>query len=304
MIIDYALYYHSRGFVVFPFKPQTKGEGMISYKKYLVGEDNITEELLKDMIGDSRIGEMNIGLLIPPSGIEVVDFDNMDYWYDLKPDQYEKNNLVSISGSGKRHLFLKVKSNPVGERKIELKRKNDKKGIDYLGNGIVILPPSLHSSGNLYRWVDPSLPILEVNDGKQFLRMLKKELGISNGLIPMVTKVRQPHRFKNNGKKDLKIGRVRPCIENATKRTWLGHQQRFAVVGEYKAVGFSIDKIVDVFRNMSDFDPDITRKQIRSIWDKSAPYKCDTLRGLGLCIPNCPIKNGIKSKRGWRNKDG
>ncbi len=84
---------------------------------------------------------------------------------------------------------------------------------------------------------------------------------------------------------------IRPCFSNCLNLGVMGHQQRLALVIEAFWSGKKFDEIVDLFRNLRDFNENITKyqvewqiKKIKGSWAK--PYRCKTIKALNWCIGN------------------
>ena len=95
----------------------------------------------------------NIGIVTGrSSGVVVLDED-MRNGGDRSLARLKKRfgklpvTALSISGGGGRHFWFR---HPDGD--IPWSKSVKHPGLDVLGNGLVIAPPSLHSSGRLYRW--------------------------------------------------------------------------------------------------------------------------------------------------------
>jgi hypothetical protein len=75
--------------------------------------------------------------------------------------------LTSLTGGGGRHLFFRLPSGtqigkdslPVVKAWFESIDESAGGVIDIRNDGFVVLPPSVHKSGNLYRWEDPDVTI-------------------------------------------------------------------------------------------------------------------------------------------------
>lgn len=95
--------------------------------------------------------DANIGLATgEPSGVVVIDVDprNDGTKTLAKLSERPPRNLIADTGGGGRHYFAAY-------AEAEIKSKAGR-GIDVQADGrIVVLPPSLHASGNHYRWRKP-----------------------------------------------------------------------------------------------------------------------------------------------------
>ena len=94
-----------------------------------------------------------------------------------------------------------------------------------------------------------------------------------------------------------------PCIKriyNAMlKGDNLSHHERFAIATFLLALGVDTDYLVNLFRNLPDFNEKITRYQIehlagkRGSGRKYSPYNCESMRSRGLCVAECGVKHPL-----------
>lgn len=90
---------------------------------------------------------------------------------------------------------------------------------------------------------------------------------------------------------------VRPCISKLFEKEHLSHLEKVAVVTEHKFSGMKAEEIEALFRKYkawegSDYDPEKTRYQINHIIEgKYKRFGQETLRDMGLCVENCPLKD-------------
>ena len=105
-------------------------------------------------------------------------------------------------------------------------------------------------------------------------------------------KISRPTRRIRNPKRHG----IRPCIEAALSKPLEGpngHLMRLAIAREYLAAGYTIDEIIPLFQSQADFDPEKTRYYVEHAQKNPAkPFKCETIRKLGFCIPNCSWRKG------------
>ena len=114
-----------------------------------------------------------------------------------------------------------------------------------------------------------------------------------------------------------------PCIstfmQKAMKGEHLSHVERFTLVTYLLHQGISVDSIVSLFGNVSDFNESKTRYQVENLAGKTGgrtepyvTYNCDTLQTHGVCVrsddPICQrIRNPLsyhlrKQGRFWQGK--
>jgi hypothetical protein len=171
-LVDAALNYARRGWAVFPVHTPTDGVCSCGQECSSIGKHPRTNTGLKEASTDpiiisawwDRWPDANIGMATGPiSGLDVIDVDagagGLDSWAQLQDINGPVETLSTITGGGGNHfLFI---SNGANLRNTAGKLG---KGIDTRGDGgYIILPPSVHVSGNRYEWdnrVKPSkLPV-------------------------------------------------------------------------------------------------------------------------------------------------
>lgn len=158
-----ALYYAEQGWHVFPLHTAREGrcscgdEGCQS-----VGKHPRTKHGLSDATADVRIvgqwwntwPDANVGFHPGPSGIVVLDLDSYKANYaGMELTFAEKQTVTGITGGGGEHLFFASG----GQRYKSRNRAVD--GVDVKAwGGHVVLPPSMHRSGQRYVWEDGYAP--------------------------------------------------------------------------------------------------------------------------------------------------
>jgi len=89
----------------------------------------------------------------------------------------------------------------------------------------------------------------------------------------------------------FKTGKVRPCIQEALKQPLenkAGHLMRLAIAVEFLNKGYSVDQVVDLFRDQRDFSERKTRYYVEDALKKGyKPFRCSTIWDLGFCLKNC-----------------
>jgi len=95
---------------------------------------------------------------------------------------------------------------------------------------------------------------------------------------------------------------VKSLLERATKGQHLSHVERFTLVTYLIHQGVSVDAIVKLFSNVSDFKEDKTRYQVEHLAGLKGSrtayktYSCSTLRTHGVCAnPDDPICKRIRN---------
>jgi len=80
-----------------------------------------------------------------------------------------------------------------------------------------------------------------------------------------------------------------PCVKEILKKTQEGqnliHNERLFIVWFLLALDYPVEKVVDLFSTMPDFDREKTTYQVNFAKKKKyIPYKCLTLKSLNLCF--------------------
>jgi len=64
---------------------------------------------------------------------------------------------------------------------------------------------------------------------------------------------------------------------------------RLAVAVEFFNKAYTVDQTVPFFQNQPGFTPKRARYFIQDVKNRSyKPFKCETIRKLGFCLPECP----------------
>jgi hypothetical protein len=159
-VLDYAIAYLRRGWAIIPQVPGAK-RPCVAWKPYQ--EHSPTEEELRDWWRSWP----NAGIAVvlgPVSDLLVIDVDGEEA-HQVLVDRLGAEPMAPkvLSGSGKPfryHLFFRCPNLPTKAKATPWHPKLEFRGK----GGVVIAPPSLHKSGNQYRWAagqsldDVSLP--------------------------------------------------------------------------------------------------------------------------------------------------
>ena len=151
-MMDYALMYAARGWAVFPCKPREKVPATAH------GVLDATTDL--DQIRTWWTGrpDCNIGLACgEPSGVVALDIDprsgGQEFWDAMidESGQLPEGVIESQTGGGGTHYLFAY----AGQANIDLAP-----GVEVKSNGkYIVVPPSIHPSGNPYEWELSSSPI-------------------------------------------------------------------------------------------------------------------------------------------------
>jgi archaellum biogenesis ATPase FlaH len=143
--LEWAEFYLSQGFSIIPLTPKDKTPA-IQWKDYQ------TRKPTRDELNEwFTSGKNNIGIVTGKiSGIAVVDLDS-----DAAKDFAQKNGFPDTPSvrTGKGcHLYYKY---PDDVEVRNFQKRDDLPDIDLRGDGgYVVAPPSIHSSGSVYKWID------------------------------------------------------------------------------------------------------------------------------------------------------
>jgi DNA primase large subunit len=154
--------------------------------------------------------------------------------------------------------------------------------------------------GEVYLTLDEAARLLE----EEALRHVEEKLDIKVGALPEEL-TRRVERLKllfaekrgtrqlGELPKEVVNAAFPPCIRNlydaAAAGRRLSHIGRFALTSFLVNIGMSVDEVVDLFRNVADFNERMTRYQVEHIAGgkgsrtKYIPPRCDTLRTHGVC---------------------
>lgn len=220
---DWALQYAGMGFAVFPIKPRDKTP-LTSH-----GFKDATTN--KDMISSwwDKYPDANIAVATGSrsSGLVVIDLDRREDkgidGYEMLIDwQKEHGNLPdtwqSITGGGGYHLFYR-------DSAINRSRAKLYSGVDVRGeDGYVVVPPSIHSSGNCYTW--------EIGPGDG-VGITQADNTVMDFLMGSVPEEKEQHRFK-----------MTDTIPEGER-----HKALIALIGSEKARGIGNDAIRQTVRS-------------------------------------------------------
>ncbi len=190
-MLDAAVAYARRGWAVFPVHSPTRrgcscGRGDCDspgkHPRPTSGLTAATTDLQTIEAWWWRWPTANIAVVVP-DGHFVVDLDPRHGSDDTMVALGLPETLTTITGGGGEHRWyvhpggdLRQGANVLGP------------GVDTRmpGRGYVLLPPSRHSSGRPYRWLDPEVPVASLPEA--VLKLLRPPM--SSQLAPAVRKLR------------------------------------------------------------------------------------------------------------------
>jgi hypothetical protein len=281
-LLDYALRYYRKGWTPIPVIVRDKRPA-VRWQEYQNKRPSL--EQIHEWFDGKTLEDCNIAIVLGTvsNGLSVVDFDDMNTWIKIKGENYEKNNLVAISGSGKRHLYV------ISQREVK-KYKLSELGIDVQSEGsIIIVPPSIHPSGGTYQFINQDKEPIKVFSVKIFVEGLVRRMGVK---LP-------EEKELTISTSSSHISTIRPCIQVMINNPYgamigrlehgLSHDARMAVASEGFALGLSDQEIAMMFKNQTDFRLSESLKQIKSLrrtWN-GKPRRCQTIKNAGWCPGEC-----------------
>ncbi len=264
--------YSSRGWVVHPLSAPND-EKTSPGKRPLLERWTALAKTPEDIEKYLKKG-CNIGLVCgKPSGLTIIDIDSESFVSDLTKD-IDFKTLSSYRTSGRGHLYFKYNPNIPASKHHDL-------GLEILTDGNnVVLPYSIHHTGDIYKWKEPDvLPIempLKLIDNLNTL--FKLELRLSD----LIQKCRPCFRKYWGDKTRVSHG--------ATARMFLG-----AFCSELYNNGADYD-MIRMFAKIiyqQTFNEKITRNEFNGWTEKGyKPFPCDKIRqhcpGFTQC-DSCPV---------------
>lgn len=160
MILDEALALHRLDWCVLPMKPGTKRPAIRSWKCFQAKRP--TEEMLRSWFNGKSERGLAVVLGSVSGGLVCRDFDQMEAfeaWAEAFPEAAQ-TLPQSVTARG-RHVFCRVAQGD----SVSLLSPSGASIINYgdgelRGAGLSVLPPSVHESGHVYRWlISPVHPV-------------------------------------------------------------------------------------------------------------------------------------------------
>lgn len=125
----------------------------------------------------------------------------------------------------------------------------------------------------------------DVSEIKEFKEMIDK---ILNAWAERKEEFEYTFKIDFESKEDL-LTLYPPCVNEILKKIQEGqnliHNERLFIVWFLLALDYPVEKVVDLFSTMPDFDREKTAYQVNFAKKKAyTPYKCLTLKSLNLCF--------------------
>ena len=171
---DELFRYAKKGWMAIPVEPMGKRPLIKDWPTKASNDEGIIDQWFLEW-PDANIGVVTGAI----SGIFVLDIDprnNGQETLEKLEQQHGRlpETLTSNTGGGGQHRLFKY---PEG---IKIKSTKIPDGIDVQSDGkFIVLPPSIHSSGNKYEWVDDTTPIAEAPEWLVDLINKPKKVGVN-----------------------------------------------------------------------------------------------------------------------------
>lgn len=279
-----SIVYSKKGWVVHPLaSPQDKGKS--PGKRPLLKDWQKLKETPKDIDSHIKNGR-NIGLVCGNvSDVTVIDFDHEIFINELL-EGIEIDTLMCRRTQGRGHIYFKY--NP----KLPSQSHHDL-GIEILSDGRnVVLPPSIHASGESYKWNDPDKQIIEMP--AKLVENLMKLFEREKKLTSLINKCRPC--FRKYWKDETKI------CHGATAREFVG-----AFCSELYNKGADLD-MIKMFAKIiyqKDYNESKTETEFNGWTQKGyKPWTCEKLRERCAGFTDCDTCKVKKSGRTNGNGNG
>ncbi len=192
-MLTVAREYTAKGWVVHPLSnPKDKGKSpgkrplLKNWEKLTHTPDDIEKYISKGC---------NIGLVCgKASGLTIIDLDSELSTDDLF-NGFELDTLKSGRTKGRGHIYFRYNPNLAASKHHDM-------GIEILNDGSnAVLPPSVHASGDIYKWNNPDAPIIPMPAEleKRLLKLFQTETELKR----IITKCRHCFRDVLKQKPDM-----------------------------------------------------------------------------------------------------
>jgi hypothetical protein len=264
---DWIKEYTNRGWVVHPLAgPKDPGDSP-GKRPLLKGWQFLKETPQLSLFKP----KCNIGLVCgKASGVMVIDYDSLMFAHNENT-----GTPVSFRTTGRGHVFFKYDP--------EIKsQKHHLLGIEILSDGSnAVLPPSIHASGDVYKWVNTTVQIQEIPESER--RRLTNLFNTETELKQIINKCR--YCFK----KVLKDYPANiPDVHGSDGRLFM-----LAICTDLMALGAK-EAHIKMFSKLvyrEKYDSQRTTEELKGIAPRKT-WRCETLReklpGLVSC-EECPI---------------
>lgn len=258
-----------------------------------------TPEDIKDHI----LRGCNVGLVCgKSSGVDAFDLDN-EFFRDELFNGVEINTLISGHRSGRGHVIFQHEDDMKSE-------KHHFIGIEYFGNSDdgagsnLVLPPSIHKSGEVYKWINQDSPIMKMPDKvKSNWRNLADR---ENELYKYFKKCRPCFTVGNKSykKDDERSKGIWERPDSIPVHNKSGRDAVLAIMGELKSNGCPDNLLLMACKRFfgKDYNEEDTKKELQHI--EPIRPKCDTLRScLSIDCSGCTFTPENIEKKGKKLKE-
>jgi hypothetical protein len=168
---EWALEYAGQGYRIFPCFPKAKQPHIRG------GFKSATKDPKQIKQWWSTITNANIGLVPGSAGHLVIDVDGPEGRATAERLRLLPSGTRTVNTGRGLHLYFKHPGGKIGNKRLG-------QGLDVRADhGYVLAPPSVHPTGAVYTWVDPTSPILPLPDQiADQLRGVEREGGRNNAL--------------------------------------------------------------------------------------------------------------------------
>ncbi len=145
--------------------------------------------------------------------------------------------------------------------------------------------------------IDPERVMPEVNELRELVRSVRGFLST------------EKEKFMEELRGQIVEKFFPPCIteimNTLLKGEHLSHHQRFALATFLLNIGADVDYVLDLMRNLPDFNERIARYQIehlaglRGSRKKYSMYSCEKMKTLGMCVAECGVRSPLQYY--WRH---
>lgn len=268
--------YTALGWVLHPLsKPDDKGKS--PGKRPISNDWQLFTKTPENLERDLNNGH-NLGLVTgKASGVDGIDFDLDLFQDDVNRGVTMPETLISGHRDGRGHVFFQHRDDIFSE-------KHHFIGIEYFGNnaegagGNLVLPPSVHYSGDIYKWKNPDAPLAKMPDRlKDNLLMLFAKEDALHGYFKKCR-----HCFTKGSKKydktDVRSKGIWDRPDSIAVHGMDGRRAVLAIMGELKNKGCSDELMHMACKRFfgKDYSHEQTEEALKHI--EPIPPKCETLR--------------------------
>jgi hypothetical protein len=280
-MVEWGRVYTSWGWTVHPLSDPTDGTDENRGKcPVLSGWSKYTLKVTRPQV-DKWFGytskSYNIGLVTGrASNVDGLDLDS-EIFADELLDGVEIKTKTSSHRPGRGHILFQHEEDMVSE-------KHHFIGIEYFGNnkegagGNLVLPPSVHKSGERYTWKDPDAPLMKMPQKlKENIRLLFKR---EDELHEYFKKCRYcfTKGSKKYEKEDPRSKGLWDRPDDISLRGTDGRLASLAVMGELKAAGCPNDLLHMACKRFFGKGYNYAKSEKELQYIKPIHPKCETLR--------------------------